>query len=85
MSPYASSSNARSLIVRYTAIAAAAMSLSACSTAPSRPAPQNLPLVVVSCPPRTPLADDSFGAWVLKAQELAQAYDRCRAAALASK
>lgn len=56
-----------------------------CSTAPSRAPPANQALVVVSCPPRTPLADDSFGAWVLKAQELAQAYDRCRAAALASK
>lgn len=41
-----------------------------------------MPLVVASCPPRTPLADDSFGAWVLKAQELAQAYDKCRAAVL---
>ena len=85
MSLSASSSSARSSTVRFTAIAAAALMLSACSTAPSRPAPQNRALVVVSCPPRTPLADDSFGAWVLKAQELAQAYDRCRAAALASK
>jgi hypothetical protein len=29
--------------------------------------------------------DDSFGAWVLKAQELAALYDRCRAAALAGE
>jgi hypothetical protein len=40
------------------------------------------PLVVASCPPRPPLDDDSFGAWVLMAQRLASMYDECRAAAL---
>jgi len=38
--------------------------------------------MVVSCPRRTPITDGALGTWVLKAQELAQAYDRCRAAAL---
>lgn len=41
--------------------------------------------MVASCPPRTTLSDDSFGAWVLKAQELAAMYDKCRTAALGVK
>lgn len=67
--------------MRSTVIAALALTLCACSTAPSRVAPPQ-PLAVAACPPRTPIADDTLGAWVLKAQELAQQYDRCRAAAL---
>lgn len=43
------------------------------------------PLVVASCPPRTPLLDDSFGSWVLKAQEIGGQYDKCREAALAGQ
>ena len=43
------------------------------------------PLVVASCPPRTPLLDDSFGSWVLKAQEVGGQYDVCREAALAGQ
>jgi hypothetical protein len=37
---------------------------------------------VANCPPRTPLTDDSFGAWRLKLHELAAQYDKCRAAQL---
>lgn len=44
-----------------------------------------MPLVVASCPPRTPLLDDTFGAWVLKAQELAAMYDECREAAIGAR
>jgi len=40
------------------------------------------PLVVVSCPPLTPLADPSFGATTLKLIEVAGQYRECRAAAL---
>lgn len=67
--------------MRSTVIAALALMLCACSTAPSRVLPHQ-PLATAACPPRTPITDDSLGAWVLKAQELAQQYDRCRAAAL---
>lgn len=65
-------------------IAALALTLCGCSTAPSQPKPDR-PLMVASCPPRTTLSDDSFGAWVLKAQELAAMYDKCRTAALGVK
>ena len=41
--------------------------------------------MVASCPPRTPLLDDSFGSWVLKAQENGAMYDKCREAALAGQ
>jgi hypothetical protein len=41
-----------------------------------------MPLVVASCPLLVPLADDSFGAWVLFAQYAAAQYAKCRAAAL---
>lgn len=64
-------------------IAALALMLCGCSTVPS-PKP-NKALTVASCPPRTPLADDSFGAWVLKAQELGAMYDKCRTAVLGEK
>lgn len=43
------------------------------------------PLIVASCPARSPLLDDSFGSWVLKAQEVAGMYDKCREAALAGQ
>lgn len=41
------------------------------------------PLIEASCPPLTPLTDDSFGATTLKLLEVTQAYHECRAAALA--
>ncbi|SHN40528.1 hypothetical protein SAMN02787076_06271, partial [Rhizobacter sp. OV335] len=39
-------------------------------------------LVESSCPLLAPLADDSFGSWVLFAQRAAAQYGECRAAAL---
>lgn len=47
--------------------------------------PHPAPLVVASCPPRTPISDGSLGAWILKAQEIGAQYDVCRAAALAGQ
>jgi hypothetical protein len=73
-----SSSSALSFV-----IAAAALTVSGCSTVPSQAPEPSAALRQAACPPRTPLLDDSFGAWVLKANELAAMYDECRAAALA--
>jgi hypothetical protein len=39
--------------------------------------------LTVSCPPLTPLTDDSFGATTLKLIEVAGQYRQCREAALA--
>jgi hypothetical protein len=64
------------------ATAALALTPCACSTTPSVRPQQPQPLVQVSCPPLVPLADDSFGAWVLWAQYAAGQYRVCRAAAL---
>lgn len=41
--------------------------------------------MVASCPPLTPLSDDTFGATTLKLVEVAGQYAECRAAALAGK
>lgn len=41
--------------------------------------------MVASCPPLTPLSDDTFGATTLKLVEVAGIYAECRAAALAGK
>lgn len=60
------------------------LTLCGCSTMPS-PAPKVDPLVVASCPPLTPLADDSFGATFNKLVEVAGIYRRCRAAALGTQ
>lgn len=57
--------------------------LTACVSATRIPSTTPSPLVVASCPARSPLLDDSFGSWVLKAQEVGAQYDKCRAAALA--
>lgn len=57
--------------------------LTGCSTAPLQTPPS--PLVVVSCPPLTPLSDDSFGATTMKLVEVAQQYNKCRKAALQTK
>lgn len=69
---------------RCSAIAALALTLCGCSTPPralpKQPGPP--PLVVASCPQLAPLADDSFGAWVLWAQYAAGVYAKCREAAL---
>jgi hypothetical protein len=72
----ATSRHARKLAPYLMAIAAAG-----CST-PGPPQQQASPLVTASCPERQPLLDDSFGAWVLWAQQMATTYDRCRAAQL---
>jgi hypothetical protein len=40
------------------------------------------PLLIASCPPLTPLTDDSFGATTLKLIEVAGQYHECRCAAL---
>ena len=49
---------------------------------PPSPEPMK-PLLQASCPPLQPLTDDSFGAVVLKLEEVATTYRKCRAAALA--
>lgn len=41
--------------------------------------------MVMSCPPLTPLSEDSFGATTRKLLEVAQQYHECRAAALAGR
>lgn len=41
--------------------------------------------MVASCPPLSPLSDDTFGATTLKLVEVAGVYNECRAAALAGK
>lgn len=41
--------------------------------------------MVASCPPLTPLSDDTFGATTLKLAEVAGQYNECRAAALAGR
>jgi hypothetical protein len=64
-----------------TAIVAILLTGCASSIKPS-PTPKN-PLLVASCPPLTPLTDDSFGATTLKLVEVAGLYHRCREAALA--
>lgn len=40
------------------------------------------PLLLASCPPLQPLSDDTFGAIVLKLEEVGTTYRKCRAAAL---
>lgn len=60
----------------------AALLLTACSASmPPSQAPSR-PLLQAVCPPLQPLADDSFGAVVLKLEEVATTYRKCRAAAL---
>ena len=57
------------------------LSLTGCAwlTKPSMPGPS--PLVVASCPPLTPMQDDSFGAVTSKVVEVSGIYYGCRAAA----
>lgn len=74
-------SSARLSPKRCSAIAALALSLSACSTVPQEH--QAPPLVRAMCPDLVALTDDSFGAWVSYAVETAQQYRKCQAAALA--
>jgi len=60
-----------------------ALLLAGCaSSMPPSPEPMK-PLLQASCPPLQPLTDDSFGAVVLKLEEVATTYRKCRAAALA--
>lgn len=49
---------------------------------PERPPAAHL--VVASCPELAPLADESFGATTRKLLEVAEAYWKCRAAAVAA-
>jgi hypothetical protein len=59
------------------------MILQGCSgSMPRSSSPVPSPLLVASCPPLQPLADDSFGATTLKLEEVAAQYWKCRAAAL---
>ena len=74
-------SSARWSQKRCSAIAALALSLSACSTV--QPEHQAPPLVRAMCPDLVALTDDSFGAWVSYAVETAQQYRKCQAAKLA--
>ena len=71
--------------MKYLCIAIAATTLSGCSSLTPRLPPAPNPLLTVSCPDLTPLADDSFGATTLKLIEVAGIYYRCRAAALGSE
>ena len=82
MSRCASSSSAKFRLVRSFGTAAAGLMLCACSTPPRVLPPQPQPLVVSNCPLLAPLADESFGAWVLWAQYAAGQYAKCRRAAL---
>jgi hypothetical protein len=72
---------------KQTRLAAAAIVISvaltgcATSTKPLPDRPNHL--LTVSCPPLTPLTDDSFGATTLKLIEVAGQYRMCREAALA--
>ena len=68
---------------RFFASAAAVQILFGCTTMPlAPPLEPDRVLILVSCPERSPLLEDSFGAWVNKTFELAQQYDECRKAAL---
>lgn len=69
--------------MKYPCIAIASILLTGCaSSMKPLPTAPNL-LLTASCPPLTPLADDSFGATTLKLVEVAGLYHRCRTAALA--
>ena len=59
----------------------AALLLTGCATS-TPPLPVDKSLALQNCPPLAPLADDSFGAVVLKLSEVAGQYHKCRAAAL---
>lgn len=59
--------------------------LAGCPWPLAPPPPEDMSLLITSCPERTPLTGDSFGDWVLKAQEVGGQYDICRAAALRNK
>lgn len=69
------------LILAFFISIASIIPISGCSflTKPSNPGPS--PLVVASCPPLTPLQDDSFGAVTSKLVEVSGIYYGCRAAA----
>jgi hypothetical protein len=49
---------------------------------PPSPAPPQQHLIRALCPPRTPATDATLAGWQRKAHELAEQYDKCRAAAL---
>lgn len=69
----------KSLKRLFTGIAVILMSACSTSMPPSQVGPSLL--VVASCPPLTPLSDDSFGATTLKLVEVSGIYYQCRAAA----
>jgi hypothetical protein len=48
---------------------------------PTTRSPAVNPLVIASCPPLTPLTDDTFGATTSKLVEVSGIYYQCRAAA----
>ena len=72
----------RSRLVWSTVIAATVLSSCSGSMPRSQTAQAPSPLVVASCPPLQPLADDSFGATTRKLLEVVERYYQCRAAAL---
>ena len=72
----------RKMTLLFALLAATTMATGCASSIRPSPTPPN-PLLTVSCPPLTPLADDSFGATTVKLIEVAGIYHRCRAAALA--
>ena len=72
----------KSRSAKCSAIAVAALLLSACSTVPQAPPEPDRSQAMQACPPLAPLTDDSFGAWVLWAQYVAGQYVQCRRAAV---
>ena len=66
-------------------ILAAVLALTGCATSMQPSQEPDRSAVLQNCPPLVPLADDSFGAVVLKLSEVAGQYHKCRAAALESK
>lgn len=73
--------------VRSTATLLATLALTACSASmPRSPAPdQSRHLITALCPPRVPATDSTIAGWERKAYELAEQYDKCRAAAVGAE
>lgn len=64
------------------------LGLTACSASmPRSPAANSSQqhLIAALCPPRTPATDSSLAGWERKAYELAEQYDKCRAAAVGAR
>lgn len=61
--------------------------LGACSASmPPSPVPDpTRHLIKALCPPRVPATDSTLAGWERKAYELAEQYDKCRAAAVGAE